>query len=198
MCSKINVILFFCVTLYFLQCQGDVATPKQRDRIYEIVRDYLTRESTIDLEEVRGIIAKAAEKLKINKDIPSVDDLKTSGSNYTYDIKDVSSYIKSYFGPRLPSGILATAALLFGQRKKTDFNYQEVISFQQLKEVINAIQENNANPEIKFDYNKVPKTAIPYKMENSNFKFIKKEVELIVEKSLFDGKKFVGPLFNRP
>ncbi|XP_050437398.1 uncharacterized protein LOC126843730 [Adelges cooleyi] len=70
-----NIILFFCVTFYFFQCQGVPPTPEQINTIkYVVARWYLVQED-IDFEDIKTIFCDVAGALNIPYEPSTLDEL---------------------------------------------------------------------------------------------------------------------------
>ncbi|XP_050427200.1 uncharacterized protein LOC126837353 [Adelges cooleyi] len=178
-----NIVLLFCVTLYFLQCQGDRPTRGEREIISGIVKKYKKRHGTgieengnlfINFKGVKDVIIEVSQVLYGYQMPPSLEKLKKTGSKYKFTLLEVQRYVKDYLRlKKLSPALLEIVKLLFSQYEKP-----QSINFEDLKDLIGKVQAANANA--KFVYLKYPKTAIPYKMEKSVYKFTRKEVESIV------------------
>ncbi|XP_050431300.1 uncharacterized protein LOC126839904 [Adelges cooleyi] len=187
-----NIILFLSVALYFLQCHGAYPTPEELETIKNIVKEYgepnginieENDDLTINLNGVKDIIKEVAERLNIHKAPPSLVELQTSLSNYKFTLSDVKYYVENYSGLTvLRPEVIAIVELLFFFCEKPNG-----INFEDLSVLLGEIQEAYANLVAEFRYIDEPKTAIPYKMANLEYKFTRKEVESIVIDYLFSG-----------
>ncbi|XP_050431255.1 uncharacterized protein LOC126839875 [Adelges cooleyi] len=192
MYSKI-VILFFCVTLYFLQCQG-VRLTKQRQRtIKNIVNSYAkpegivveaNREPTINLNGVKDVIEQVAQRLSIQIEPPRIEELETIGSSYRYTSWEVDRHVCKYLGYDgvVPSHMRMTVSFLYGS-----FDRPDGICFHQLEDILRRLREGYDNTIAEYVFGDEPKTAIPYKTARAEYKFTKKEVIFMVVNFFFPG-----------
>ncbi|XP_050429420.1 uncharacterized protein LOC126838773 [Adelges cooleyi] len=185
-----HFIPFFCVALYFLQCQGALPNFEQLDAINEIIRDYLYPEGIVDEENrttnligLRDIIEKVGRRIGGNKEIPTVDELKTIGSRFTYTLWEVKRYVAKFVDcEELTKEMEPKVRSLF-----ESFNRPNGIYFQELDNLLTRLWTAYRNPDGKYPYHKEPKTAIPYKMARSEYKFTRDEVTTIVTDFFFPG-----------
>ncbi|XP_050431368.1 uncharacterized protein LOC126839942 [Adelges cooleyi] len=194
-----NVILFFCAALYFLQCQGGsnegqlgitLPTDDQLDIIQEEFEKYSNPDGivegkykTINLIGIRDIIEKVVQRLDSNKDIPTVDALKTILLNITFTEEEVKALLNPFmYGKAYVEGRSNVAGVLFALQGKPNG-----ILFKDLQKIIDGIQKNKIVPGAEFPYHKELKTALSYNMSKSDYQFGQIVVEYIITEYLFPG-----------
>ncbi|XP_050427199.1 uncharacterized protein LOC126837352 [Adelges cooleyi] len=190
-----NILLLFCVALYFLQCQGALPSYEERAIIFDIVKKYEKPDGidiegdgvrTINFEGVKDIIKEVLPKLHKHKELTSLSKLEMIGSSYKYTLEQVQTFAKEYLQLKeLGPVIENTLKELFYQYK---FGHR--IKFHDLKHLLGLLRSGKVveeHPDAEFPYLKYPKTAVPYKLENSVYKFTIKEVESIVIQHLYHG-----------
>ncbi|XP_050427134.1 uncharacterized protein LOC126837318 [Adelges cooleyi] len=184
-----NIILLFGVTLYFSQCQGDFIRGKDHRTISYIINEYANPDG-IDNEEngdlnligVKEVIDEVAVQFQKTEKLSSVEELQEMLSNYVFTFPDVRTYVAEYIGK-----YMMDSGNFMKELKKLFDKYGDTrkISFQQLKDLLGKINPTKKYVKVGFPYLQFLKTAIPYKIEKSELKFTRDEVDFIVLRYFF-------------
>ncbi|XP_050430938.1 uncharacterized protein LOC126839590 isoform X2 [Adelges cooleyi] len=193
-----NIILLFCVSVYFLQCQGDHRPTRGERRIISDIVDKYANSKGIGNKEngdlnligVKEVIEKVEKQFRKTKDkeeiknkgLCSVEELQTTLSSYVFTLLDVITYVDEYAGLDTDTEKhLLELATLFKQYGGPNTQ----IKFQHLKRLLDQVYWCKKLCYFVFPYRKFPKTSIPYKLEKSENKFTRDEVEFIVTDYFF-------------
>ncbi|XP_050427135.1 uncharacterized protein LOC126837319 [Adelges cooleyi] len=184
-----TVILLFCLTLYFLQCQGGFIPGKDREIISYIVEKYANpngidnkENGDLNLIGVKEVINDVEGKIQTNKALSSVEELQEILSNYVFTLDDVETYVAEYTGRILKPG------MFLNELRKLFNAYRSgsKIQFLDLNDLLGQLLPGTKYVKAGgFPYLKFPKIAIPYKIKKSENKFTKEEVEFIVAAYFF-------------